>query len=145
MKFHSNKTFTSYRHLDKFVDVAWNTFILSHFWFWLPLFMSLVASFPLWWPQFNPRPDHVGFVVYIVAMGQIFSKYFGFPCLFSFQWLLHSHYLLSSGVGRLGQLVANIPSGLKSHPTLLIQYKQNCALTFLFTLYVSVYRPLLLT
>jgi hypothetical protein len=27
-----------------------------------------------------------------VALGLVFSEYFGFPCQFSFQYLLHIHY-----------------------------------------------------
>jgi hypothetical protein len=43
--------------------------------------------------------------------GAVFSEYFDFPWQFSFHRLLHTHYL-SSGVGTIGQLVANVPSGL---------------------------------
>jgi hypothetical protein len=51
----------------------------------------------------------VGFVVDKVVLGQVFSKYFGFPCQFSFHSLTpHS----SSGACTIGQLVADIPSGL---------------------------------
>jgi hypothetical protein len=53
----------------------------------------------------------VGFVVDKVALGQVFSEYFGFPCQFSFHRLLHTHHL-SSGAGTIGQLVADIPSRL---------------------------------
>jgi hypothetical protein len=59
----------------------------------------------------------VGFVVDKVAMGQVFSEYFSFPCQFSFHRLLHSHHHLSSGAGTIGQLVADIPSGLSLTPT----------------------------
>jgi hypothetical protein len=58
------------------------------------------------------RSCHVGFVVYKVALGQIFSEYFGFPYQFSFYRLLHTHHL-SSGAGTIGQLVA---SGLSLTP-----------------------------
>jgi hypothetical protein len=45
------------------------------------------------------------------------SEYFGFPCQFSFQTLLHTHHLLvSSGAGIIGQLVADVPSGLSLTP-----------------------------
>jgi hypothetical protein len=54
----------------------------------------------------------VGFVVDKVAMGQVFSGYFGFPCQFSFHRLLHIHHHPSFGAGTLGQLVADVPSGL---------------------------------
>jgi hypothetical protein len=42
------------------------------------------------------------FVVDKVALGQVFSEYFGFPCQFLFHQLLHNHHL-SSGVGTIGQ------------------------------------------
>jgi hypothetical protein len=42
-----------------------------------------------------------------VALGQVFSKYFGFPCQFSFHRLLHTHHL-SSGAGTIGQIVDSI-------------------------------------
>jgi hypothetical protein len=42
--------------------------------------MQLVAGFPPRQPGFDPRLGHVGFVVDKVALGQAFSKYFGFPC-----------------------------------------------------------------
>jgi hypothetical protein len=47
-------------------------------------------------------------------MGQVFSEYFGFPCRFSFHQMLHIH--LSSGAGTVGQLVADVPSGLSLTP-----------------------------
>jgi hypothetical protein len=34
----------------------------------------------------------VGFVVDNVALGQVFSEYFGFPSQFSFHRLLHIHH-----------------------------------------------------
>jgi hypothetical protein len=48
---------------------------------------------------FDPRSGQVGFVVDKVALGQVFSEYFGFP----FQQLLHNHPHLSSGAGTIGQ------------------------------------------
>jgi hypothetical protein len=59
---------------------------------------------------------NVGFVVGIVALGQIFSENFGFPCQFAFHRLLHNHHHLSSWAGTIGQTVAAVPNGLKSHP-----------------------------
>jgi hypothetical protein len=50
----------------------------------------------------------VGFVVE-VALGQVFSKYFGFPCQFAFHRLLHNH--LSSGAGTVGQTVLCLAMG----------------------------------
>jgi hypothetical protein len=56
----------------------------------------------------------VGFVVNKMTLGQVFSKYFGFPCQFSFHQLLHIH--LSSGSGTIDQLMADVPSGLSLIP-----------------------------
>jgi hypothetical protein len=49
----------------------------------------------------KPGSGHVGFMADKVALGQVFSEYFGFPCQFAFHRLLHNH--LSSGVGTVGQ------------------------------------------
>jgi hypothetical protein len=76
--------------------------------------MRLVASDPTRQPRFKPRSGHVGFVVDKVTLGQVFSEYFGFPLQFSFDLQLHTHHL-SSGAATIGQLVAEEPSGLKSH------------------------------
>jgi hypothetical protein len=53
----------------------------------------LVAGFPLRWSRFNPRLGHVEFLVDKVAIGQVVSEYFGFPCQFSFHRLLDTHHL----------------------------------------------------
>jgi hypothetical protein len=45
----------------------------------------------------------VEFVVDKVALGRVFSEFFGFPCQSSFHQLLHNHPHLSSGVGTTGQ------------------------------------------
>jgi hypothetical protein len=34
-----------------------------------------------------------------LALGQVFSEYFGFPCQSLFHHLLHSHHHVLSGVG----------------------------------------------
>jgi hypothetical protein len=72
--------------------------------------MRLVTGFPPRRPRFDPRSRHVGFVVDKVALWQVFTECFGFPCQFSFHRLLHNH--VSSGAGKIGQIVADIPSGL---------------------------------
>jgi hypothetical protein len=54
-------------------------------------------------------------VVDKLALGQVFSEYFCFPCQFSFHRLLHNHHL-SSGAGTIGQTVADVPSGLSLTP-----------------------------
>jgi hypothetical protein len=47
--------------------------------------------------------SHVGFVVDKVALGQVFSEYFGVPCQTLFHQFLHDHHHLSSGAGTVGQ------------------------------------------
>jgi hypothetical protein len=80
---------------------------------YLPMFLrNLLIPFLPRRPGFEPRSGHVWFVVDKVALGQVFSEYFGFSCQFSFHRLLHTHYHLSSGAGTIGQLVADVPSGL---------------------------------
>jgi hypothetical protein len=65
---------------------------------------------------FEPRSGHVGYAVGKVTLGQFLSEYFGFPCQFSFHRLLHTHHHLSSGAGTVGQIVADVPSGLSLTP-----------------------------
>jgi hypothetical protein len=89
----------------------------------------LVACFPTRRPGFEPRSGHVGFMVEKVALGQVFSEYFGFPCQFSFHRLLHIHRHLSSGAGTIGQLVADVPSRLCLAPPQ--ETKTNSLLTSL--------------
>jgi hypothetical protein len=48
--------------------------------------------------------------------GAGFSEFFGFPCQFSFQWLLHTHHHSSYGAGTVGQTVVHIPSGMGLTP-----------------------------
>jgi hypothetical protein len=48
-----------------------------------------ITGFPRRQPGFEPRPDHVGFVVSKVALGQVFSEYFSYPYQ-SFHRLLHT-------------------------------------------------------
>jgi hypothetical protein len=59
----------------------------------------------------------VGFVVDKVALGQVFSEYFGFPYQFAFHRLLHVHHHLSSEAGTMGQLLADVPSEFSLTPT----------------------------
>jgi hypothetical protein len=56
-----------------------------------------------------------GFVVDKVALGQVVSEYFGFPCKFLFHRLLHTHHL-SSGAGTVGQIVVDVSSKLSVTP-----------------------------
>jgi hypothetical protein len=48
---------------------------------WLPTAAAQVLN----------RTGHVGFVVDKVALRQVFSEYFGFPCPSSFHQILHPH------------------------------------------------------
>jgi hypothetical protein len=68
-----------------------------------PQLKRLVAGFPPRRPGFKPGSSHVGFVVDKVALGQVFSEYFGFPCQSSFHQFLHNHHNLTSGAGTIGQ------------------------------------------
>jgi hypothetical protein len=74
-----------------------------------------VSHIPPWWPGLDPRSSHVGFVVHKVVLGQVFSENFGFSYQFSFYRLLHTHHL-SSGAGTIGQLMADVRSGLSLAP-----------------------------
>jgi hypothetical protein len=62
-----------------------------------------------WLPNAAVRGSRPGlimrdFVVDKVALGQVFSEYFGFPCQFPFHQLLHNHPHLSFGVCTIGQM-----------------------------------------
>jgi hypothetical protein len=63
------------------------------------------ARFPPHSPGFEPESDHVGFVVDIVALGQILSEYFGFSCE-SLDRLLHTH--LSYGAVAITKMVVAV-------------------------------------
>jgi hypothetical protein len=64
-------------------------------------------------------------MVDIVTPGQVSSEYFGFPCQFSFHRVLHTH--LSSGAGIIGQIVADVPNGLRLSPPYEIIIKKECS------------------
>jgi hypothetical protein len=55
-----------------------------------PQLKRLAAGCPPRRPGFNPGSGQVRFVVDKVALGQVFSEDFGFPCL-SFHQILHPH------------------------------------------------------
>jgi hypothetical protein len=101
----------------------------------VPQLRRLVAGFPPRWPGFEPRSDHVGFVMDQVALGQIFSEYFRFPSQFLFHRLLHIHHL-SPGAGTIGRLVADVRSRLKSHPNPR-NFKKKTKAKFTWTLISS--------
>jgi hypothetical protein len=41
----------------------------------MPYLKQLTADFPPLWPGFDARPDYVGFMVDMLALGQVFSEY----------------------------------------------------------------------
>jgi hypothetical protein len=53
----------------------------------------------------------LGFVTDKVALEQVFSEHFGFPCQ-SFNLLRCNHHHPSTGAGKRGKIVGNVPSGL---------------------------------
>jgi hypothetical protein len=83
-------------------------------------------------PGFDPRSGHVRFMVDEVALGQVFSEYFGFHCQTSFHQPLHNHHR-SSGAGLIGQQwptyqvdsVSPHPGKLKKKNTML-DWKLYC-------------------
>jgi hypothetical protein len=52
---------------------------------------AIAQAVSRWFPTAAARSGHVGFVVDEVALGQVFSKYFGFPCQSSFHQILRPH------------------------------------------------------
>jgi hypothetical protein len=69
----------------------------------------------------------VGFVVDKVALGQVFSEYFSFPCQSSFHHLFHIHPHLSYGAGTIGQKwpqykgLSPTPLAIQKEPLLCIK------------------------
>jgi hypothetical protein len=63
----------------------------------------------------------VGFVVDIVALGQVFVEYFGFPWQFAIHQLLHNRHL-SPGVGTLSQNNYRSTKWTQSHPMRIYIY-----------------------
>jgi hypothetical protein len=81
----------------------------------VPWHRRLVAGFPPRQSGFDPRSSHVGFVVDKVALGQVFSECFCFPCQLSFHRLLQTNHL-SYGAGTIGQLVTDVRRWLSLTP-----------------------------
>jgi hypothetical protein len=77
----------------------------------VPWFRRLGAGFPPRRPGLELRSGHVVFVVDKVALRQVFSEYYRFPCQFSFHRWLYTHHL-SSEASTTGQFVADVPRGL---------------------------------
>jgi hypothetical protein len=63
-------------------------------------------------------------VVDKVALGQVFSEYFGFSCQSSFHQSLHTHPHLSSGAGTIGQKWPQY-KGLSPTPLAIKKYEKN--------------------
>jgi hypothetical protein len=97
---------------------------------WLPTMVARVQS-------------HVGFVVDEVTLGQVFC----FPCQFPFHRLLYTHHHLSSGAGTIGQIVADMPSGLTLTPCqeiiitiiiiIIMNNNSNCVYTSKYNYIIS--------
>jgi hypothetical protein len=66
----------------------------------------------------------MGFVVDKVALGPLFSEYFGFPCQSSFHQLLHNHPHLSSGAGTIDQKWPQY-KGLSPTPLRIMKRKEE--------------------
>jgi hypothetical protein len=83
----------------------------------------------------------VGFVVDKVALGQVSSEYFGFPCQSSFHQLLHSH--LSSGAGTIGQKWPQYkglsPTPLAIKKTLVSTLVRFCNAIFINPKYIRIF------
>jgi hypothetical protein len=65
----------------------------------------------------------VGSVVEKVALGRVFSEYFGFPCQSSFNQILHHHN--HPGQATIGQSVAAVPSGPSWTPLITKRIKKE--------------------
>jgi hypothetical protein len=75
---------------------------------------TIAQAFLQWRPGFEPRSGHLRFVVDIVALGQVFSEYFDFPCQFSFHQLLQNLHHLAPVAGKIGQ---QLPQYRLKYPT----------------------------
>jgi hypothetical protein len=81
----------------------------------VPLLRQLVAGFSQPRPWFSPRSVHVEFLVDIVALGQVFSKYLGYLCQLSSHQMLNFFHL-SSEAGTKGCLWCVSAKGLSLTP-----------------------------
>jgi hypothetical protein len=78
-------------------------------------------------PSFKPRSGHVGLMVDKVAFRQIFSKYFGFPCQFSFHQIFNFSNLSYVTI-TMGQIQPKYQE-TQSHSTLRIKIRMDINLT----------------
>jgi hypothetical protein len=72
---------------------------------------AIAQAVSRWLPTAAVRGSNPGlvmwdFVVDKVALGQVFSEYFGLPCQSSFHQLLHSHPHVSSGFVQQAEVAA---------------------------------------
>jgi hypothetical protein len=86
-------------------------------------FVLLKQSFPPQRPGFAPGSSQVGFSVDKMAIGQIFSEYYGFLCQSSFHQILHHSHTGQVQYARSGRRAEWTQFGLPP-PTLRI--KKNC-------------------
>jgi hypothetical protein len=66
----------------------------------------------------------VGFVVDKVALGKVFSEYFGFPCQSSFHQFLHNHHHLSVA-GTIGRSTQNPTAQIKKKNLFVNSFPSN--------------------
>jgi hypothetical protein len=78
------------------------------------LVRQLVTGLPSQRPGFDPRSCNMWLLVDKVALGQVFSEYFGFPC-HSFHPVLSTS--LSFGLGQRGPTSGWRTKWTESHPT----------------------------
>jgi hypothetical protein len=62
----------------------------------------------------------VGFVVGKVALWQVFTEYFGFPCQFSFSQLLYIYYTFSHERSTVSMLAVSLSEKLKKNLQILV-------------------------
>jgi hypothetical protein len=84
---------------------------------------AIAQAVSRWFPtaaaRVRARVWQVVIVVDKVALGQVFSEYFGFPCQSSFHQILHHHNHL--GQVQIGYSVADVLSGPSSILTIIRQ------------------------
>jgi hypothetical protein len=80
--------------------------------FWPCIVQPVSRRLPIMAAGFRRRSDQVIFVVDKVTLEQVYSEYFGFPCQFSFHRLLGTRHHLSSVVGTIVEIVADVPNRL---------------------------------
>jgi hypothetical protein len=92
----------------------------------------LVAGFPPRRPWFELGSGHVEILVDKVALGQIFSEYFGFPCQSLFHQFLHNHHYLSSVADeRVNLFLMNMLGFSWSvHPSFRTTHKSSVSIGF---------------